>query len=55
MQDQINRFEIAVKYLKKAAGNCYLQFPDINQTRVELSYPQIGEEAIIREEQIYSR
>ena len=49
------RFTIAGKYLKKAAGNCYSQFPDINQTRVELSYPEIGEEAITREEQIYSR
>ena len=40
---------------KKTAGNCYSQFPDINQTRVELSCPEIGEEVITKEEQIYSR
>ena len=43
------------KVLKKAAGNCYSQFPDLNQTRVELSYPEIGEEAITKEEHIHSR
>ena len=54
IQDQNNRFTIAGKYLKKAAGNCYSQFPDINQTRVELSYPEIGKEAITNEEHIHS-
>ena len=55
VQYQNNRFTIAGKYFKKAAGNCYSQFPDINQTRVELSYPEIGEEAITKEEHIYSK
>ena len=54
IQDQNNRFTIAGKYLKKAAGNCYSQFPELNQTRVELSYPEIGKEAITNEEHIYS-
>ena len=54
IQDENNRFTIAGKYLKNAAGNFYSQFPDINQTRVELSYPEIGEEAIVKEAHIYS-
>ena len=54
-QDQNNRYTIAGKYFKKAEGNCYSQFPDTNQTRVELSYPEIGEEAITKEEHIHSR
>ena len=52
LEDQNNRFTIAGKYLKKAAGNS--QFPDTKQTRVEPSYLEIGEEAIIKEEHIYS-
>ena len=43
IEDQNNRFTIAGKYLKKAAGNCYSQFPDTKQTRVEPSYPERGE------------
>ena len=53
-QDQNNRFTITGKYLTKAAGNCYSQFPDTKQTRVEPSYPEIGEGVITEEEYIYS-
>ena len=54
IQDQNNRFTVAGKYLKKAAGNFYSQFPDTKQTRVEPSYPEMGEGVIIEEEYIYS-
>ena len=54
MQDQNNQTTIAGKKLKKAAGNCYSQFPDINHTRVELSYPEIGNRTIAKEEYICS-
>ena len=54
IEDQNNRFTIAGKYLKKAAGNCYLQFPDRKQTRVEPSYPETGEGVITKGEYIYS-
>ena len=55
MQDQNNRITIAGKQLKKAAGKCYSQFPDKNHTRAELSYPEIGNRAIAKEEYIYSK
>ena len=42
------------KVPKKAAGNCYSQFPDTNKTRVEPSYPEIGKETIAREDHDYS-
>ena len=42
------------KVLEKAAGNCYSQFPDTKQTRVEPSYPEIGERVITEGEYIYS-
>ena len=42
------------KVLEKAGGNCYSQFPDTNQTRVEPSYPEIREGVITEEENIYS-
>ena len=54
IEDQNIRFAIAGKYLNKTAGNCYSQFPDINQARVEPSYPEIGEGVITTEECIYS-
>ena len=54
IQDQNNQFTIAGKYLKKAAGNCYSQFPDTKQMRVEPSYPEIGEGVITEEEYFYS-
>ena len=31
------------KVLEKAAGNCYSQFPDTKYSRVEPSYPEIGD------------
>ena len=55
MQDQNNRITIAGKQLKKATGNCYSQFPDINNTRVELSYPEIGSRTIAKEDYIFSK
>ena len=54
IEDQNNQFTIAGKYLKKAAGNYYSQFPDTKQTRVEPSYPEIGEGVITKEEYIHS-
>ena len=54
IEDQNNRFTIAGKYFKKAAGNCYSRFPEPKQTRVEPSYPEIGEGVITEEEYIYS-
>ena len=53
IEDQNDQFTIAGKYLNKTAGNCYSQFPEINQARVELSYPEIGEETIAKEERIH--
>ena len=43
------------KEVEKAAGNCYSQFPNINHTRVELSYPEIGNRTIAKEEYIFSK
>ena len=54
IKDQSNRFTIAGKYFKKAARNCYSQIPDTKQTRVEPSYPDIGEGVITEEEYSYS-
>ena len=54
IEDKNSRLTIAGKYLKKAAGNCYSQFPDTKQARVEPSYPEIGERVITKEEYIYS-
>ena len=42
------------KVLENAAGNCNSQFPDTKQTRVEPSYPEIGEGVITEEEHNYS-
>ena len=42
------------KVLKKTAGNCYSQLPDIKEPRVEPSYPEIGEGVITEGEYIYS-
>ena len=53
IEDQNDQFTIAGKYLNKTAGNCYSQFPEINQARVELSYPEIGEETIAKQERIH--
>ena len=46
------------KVLEKSSGNLLLASRAVRiayQTRVELSYPEIGEEAIAKEEHIYSR
>ena len=53
IEDQNDQFTIAGKYLNKTAGNCYSQFPEINQARVELSYPEIGEQTIAKQERIH--
>ena len=53
IQDQNNQITMAGKYLEKAAGICNSQFPDTKQTRVEPSYPEIGEGVITEEECIY--
>ena len=39
----------------KVVEKSYLQFPDINHTRVELSYPEIGDKRITKEEHTYSK
>ena len=53
IEDQNDQFTIAGNYLIKTAGICYSQFPEINQARVELFYPEIGEETIAKEERIH--